>query len=1021
MEDRLHTKPVFSGTSTDLDRFVTGILNDLSLGELAYYAGQKYAAKPVVTEAGYTLPEAVQGGIDATAGVETDFPMPLHIGNSWDIKLAQKIGTVMGNERRGELEAVNPNTLIYSGNADLRPNALNGRYYEGYSEDPVLSGEMAAATGLGVAGDDPFYIKTQVGTKHFNVHYSEWDRRYVSKFVSARSMYEYYAKAFIKSFREGRMHGVMTAYGGVNGIPSAISPFLKLLEEYSGYHLFNVSDFNGDGNLLLGNGNGYDKTYATSAAQVAALLLKAKSYSNNHVESTVTPEDFVKAVENKLLGVDICDLREYVRPQIELWVRSGYFNLEDYPYASIAADGTPAEASCAQHQEIALEAAQDGIVLLKNENQVLPLSGTDSVVVTGMFADSKVKPKYSIASPDGVDLAGLTFLEGLRIIQPDAEKLSYAPELSGKRVILQDKASGKYWMKGSSNNVYAGADDKAAAAKFQVYDWGQDSFSFCDEQAQYFLGIEGGAAVMSPRDKAATPPCFTYEPAGDTDKYIRYGAIITDPAARVRSDLPYYKFYTTQGNFLQVDQETSAVVLGEAVTSGYERAPRYTETVIRRAGEGIESYTGKCNKALVFIGADPFIFASESTDRPRLAIGQDQINLVNKVADTFPGNTIVVVNSCYVIGIDEIKNNPDVAGIVFTSYGGQFEGMGLANILYGRKAPSGRLSFSWLKDLSSYPQLDENAGVDPRYTVEMQNADPAQTGMTYLYNNDSDLTYEFGYGLAYTEFRYDNFSYSLGEDHLEFTVDITNTGNIASSEVIQVYARSIESAYRTYVPKMQLAGFEKAACIKPGETRSVTVTVEKDSMSLWDVVANRFIFEAGRYEFMIGKSSKDILWRKTVAIEGDTIGTLDLAEKINVWSHAYGSCGTTAAEVSKHRTSEFAGNYYAVKSNAALSYVILPNVKFDGLSKLTIGVGLAEGEGSIAIYAGERTGEALCSFLIRPTGVHRYLLDGNSDLPVTELAYTEQTADILLKQSGTRDMYIVFHGTGLCIDYITAR
>lgn len=92
MDNKKQSNPVFSGGIAELDDFVTEILKNLSLSELAYYADQKYAAHPIETESGYRLPETAQGGLDATAGIDTDLPIPLHIGNSWDRELAKKTG-----------------------------------------------------------------------------------------------------------------------------------------------------------------------------------------------------------------------------------------------------------------------------------------------------------------------------------------------------------------------------------------------------------------------------------------------------------------------------------------------------------------------------------------------------------------------------------------------------------------------------------------------------------------------------------------------------------------------------------------------------------------------------------------------------------------------------------------------------------------------------------------------------------------------------------------------------------------
>jgi len=1018
---RIDTNPVFSGKPEDMDSFITEILENLTTDELAYYALQKYATEGKTTEYGYTLPPAVQGGADAVAGIDTDFPMPVHIANSWDKKLAKKVGGIIGDEQRGRVAAANPNTLIFTGLVDLRPNPLNGRYYEAFSEDPYLSAVLCDAVGNGVVGDDGFYIKTQVSTKHFNTYYSEWNRLHGSRSVSARSLYEYYLPAFFKPVENAHMNGVMTAYAGLNGVPNAVSPFLKLLEEKYPYHLLNVSDYNGDGNMLDGIGNGFDEAYAKTSEQVAALLIKAGSYSNNHAADTVTAADFVAAVNDGLFGVTVDDLREYVRPQFELWVRSGYFNQSSYPYASIASDGNPVDAGDKIHQNVALEAAEAGVVLLKNEGGVLPLAKDENILVTGMFADSQVKPFYAAATPSGIDNAGLTFIEGLKAVQGDGGNLTYAPELNSRRIILKESSTGAYLSVGEDNKVYANAQDGKDASLFQLYDWGQDAYSFCDSSAENFLSVDDeNNLVLAARDKTATPACFTYEEDGNEGRYIRYGAIITDPSTRVRSDIQYYEYYTTQGNFLKADISDAGIVLGDAVTAGYDGQAVFTETVQGEAGEGASDYTGTCSKAVVFVGADPYVYASEATDRPRIAIGEEQIALVNRVAEAFPGNTIVVISSVHTLGVDEIKNNPNVAGIVLTTYGGEFNALGLANIIYGETSPSGRLAGTWLKDITSLPKLAETEGIDPRYTIDMNDADLVQNKLTYLYNDPSNVTFEFGYGLSYTEFEYDQISYISDMVQLKVSVRVTNTGSRSGADVVQVYAGGESAAYGGYVPRKRLAGFVKTAVLEPAESETVAIEIDREALSRWDVVAGRYIVETGRYQLQVGRSSEHIIWEETVEVSGSSVAPLNLTEPRSVWEAAYAGEGVTAAEVSKQRTSQFNGGYYAVVSDETQSYVILPGVEWDNLNSFTVVAGLAEGSGQILLYAGDMNEEPVCTLDITATGSITYNLDGNAAIPVTELKYESFSADIVQMQTGKADLYMVFRGKGIAVDSVIA-
>ena len=138
----------------------------------------------------------------------------------------------------------------------------------------------------------------------------------------------------------------------------------------------------------------------------------------------------------------------------------------------------------------------------------------------------------------------------------------------------------------------------------------------------------------------------------------------------------------------------------------------------------------------------------------------------------FPGKTVVVVvKSDFPLNLAAIEENPDVAAILYESYAGQYDSWALIETLYGSNSPSGHLSATWYKTMDVLPRLCRREGIDDEYTVDMKNASPEETGLTYMYHCPQAVLYPFGYGLSYAQFAYSNICVKNGLKPL--AVDLT--------------------------------------------------------------------------------------------------------------------------------------------------------------------------------------------------------------------------------------------------------
>jgi len=1019
--------PVFSGNSEDLRSFVDMILADMTDEQLAYYCYPTFASEGVVTPSGYELPPSAVGGYDGVGGVYTDLPMPIHIGQSWDREIARKYGEVKGDERRGMKNLDDPNSLIFTPTTDIRVNPLWGRWYEGFGEDAYLITELSAEEGNGLAGDDPFYLKAQPAFKHYSSYCSEWDRLTGTCYVGSRYLYECHFDSALKILEKSRIVGVMTAFGAMNGIPYAFTPYIRLLQKDREYALFSYSDFIADYNTLVGMGNGYDDTYAKTPAQVAAMLMKARSFSNNDSNDKITQEDTLDALQAGLLGVTRNDLEEQVRPQVELWVRTGYFNKDEYPYRLLCKDFSPADASDETNQKKALDAAQGGIVLLKNENQALPLSPDASVLITGIFADMHIKPWTSISTPEGISHTGLTALQAMReIADQNGGAVVHGYELTGAMFRVKSTHTGNYISVNAEGRLYANTGNADEATIFQLYDWGQGGYSIIDPVSGTYLhhpfDEDTTDYTMVEIGEGIAPSIFTRETSEDGYGLSRWGAIPSIPFHTVVAPYQFYEFFNQYGNYLSIDG-SGKLVIGPAKGEALSSASYFEFEKVLSVGENAGSFAEDHDTVVAFLGSDSFVNASETTDRKNLDMGSEQMELISKLSESFE-KVIVVLNTNLPLGVEAIQNNPNVDAVLLTAYGGQYESYALAQALYGEINPSGKLTTSWLKDLSTLPVLRDQQGIDEQYTVYMKNADASHLGLTYQYNDPDDLIYEFGYGLSYTTFQYTDITIepqSQAADDIRVAVTVTNTGNRAGREVLQVYMYSKDSRYGEHVPKKQLVAFIKTSLLEAGASEQLTIAISPDSYRKWDVTTQAYIVEAGLYTIMLGNSSERIFHSEDIIVFGNELGTLDIRQARNVWDSCYASAGVTGFEVSKRRTADFEQGLIGILSEQPDSYAILPKVDLSGITRISISVAGIEDSNTIDVYSGSMDGPPLLSVTFNGSQPVSYYLDAAQEILVQEPGYDTVSGDIAYSVEAIQDLYLVFRQSGIRVDTLVGE
>ena len=354
----------------------------------------------------------------------TVFPQAIGLASTWDPALLKRVSTVASDEARarwnelgrGELQKAQYSDLLtfWSPTVNMARDPRWGRTPETYGEDPFLTGELGAAFVQGLQGDDPRYLKVVSTPKHFTANNEEHNRFECNALISEKQMREYYLPAFESCIRRGRATSIMTAYNAINGIPCTGNPWLlkKVLRDQWGFGGYVVSDCGAPDLLRSGHHYVQTKEEAATLALTSGLDLECGD--------DVFVEPLRKALaEGK---VPMADIDRAARNVLTARMRLGLFDDPSHnPYNRIP----PSVVGCAKHKELALQAAREAIVLLKNEGAMLPLKRERlrSLAVVGINAATCEFGDYS-----GVPVGEpVSILEGIRSLAGPEVEVKHVP------------------------------------------------------------------------------------------------------------------------------------------------------------------------------------------------------------------------------------------------------------------------------------------------------------------------------------------------------------------------------------------------------------------------------------------------------------------------------------------------------------------------------------------------------------------------------------------------------------------
>jgi beta-glucosidase len=756
--------------------------------------------------------------IDGPMGVRNDgpataFPGGIALAATWNTELAEQIGIEFGREARakGAHFLLAPGVNIYRA-------AINGRNFEYLGEDPFLAGQLAVSYIQGVQSQG-----VCATVKHFVANNSEFDRNNTDSIVDERTLREIYLPAFEAAIRDGRVGAIMDGYNLTNGAYMSQHSYLN--------NDVAKGEWGFDGVIM----SDWVSTYDTIGMANGGLDIEMP-YPTHFNREALMP-----ALESG--EVSLATLDDKVRRILRVAERFGWLDRDQLdpsiPRFNVAG------------QQAALQGAREGTVLLKNDNALLPLSGDTirTILVVGPNAHPAVVGGGGSSKTDPFN--SVSMLEGLAEIAGDTT------------TVLHDAGVPRF--ADLVRNTHFSIDQAGATAGMN---------------AEYFASddLSGDPVVtrVEPRPEIGLGPEFP--PGTASERWTGYYTVASDgtydvAVAAAGDRGGYYRVLINDEPVLDswtlnkaiVDYVTLDLAAGRhKVVLEHRGRPKWPgdrmQLAISRHGDRV-SATAKAMAAeadviVVAAGFDEST-ESEGADRSfRLPPGQDELIAAMLEANA---RTVVVMTSGGAVDMNGWIDA--VPALLQAWFPGQEGGTAIAEILFGVVNPSGRLPATFERRLDDNPAY---AFYYPRPgTLEIDYGEGIFVGYRGFDANDIEPLFPFGHGLSYTRFGYDKLSISpnnTSDGRVTVSFDLTNAGQRAGAEVAQVYVADTHSAVPR--PPKELKGFAKVH-LEPGETRRVSVHLDRRSFAYYDVAAADWQVTPGSFRVLVGSSSRDI------ALQGD--------------------------------------------------------------------------------------------------------------------------------------------------------
>lgn len=767
--------------------------------------GTGFETKPIER---LNIPELkmCDGPLGVRWGQATAFPYGILMAATWNQQLIFKLGSALANEVKAKGRHV-----ILGPCVNIARLPMDGRNFESFGEDPYLTSRIAVDYIKGVQKEN-----VAATIKHFAVNNQEHERMFVDVQVDERALNEIYFPAFKAAVEEANVLAFMSAYNKLNGSYCSENEYLlkkKLKDEWKFKGLV-MSDWGAVHSSIPTFNNGLD------------LEMPEGKYLNK--------DSLLDKILSGQLSQDVLD--DKIKRLLRVMFTIGLF--DDYNYDK-------SKLNCNEHQQLALEVAKEGIVLLKNQNNILPLNieqlksiavigPTSNIAITGGGGSSMVSPFYSISPLEALeqkigDKVKINFAQGIvlnGVISPIKSEFLFT-DIDGKINGLK----GEYF----TNQNLQGNPAKVVVDKIINFAWEWDS-SFEEFPSDHFSVRWTGYLKV---DKTNN---YTIDVSSDDGVrlYLDDNLVIDD----WNDHAELTNSYTTKleaGKFYKIKLEYyengGAAICRLGLRS--ENSNLFNDAIKAAKNSDI---------ALVFVGTN-YTYESEGFDRQNLLLPQNQDELIEKIAEVNP-RTIVVLSTGSPVLMNEWIDK--VPAVLETWFAGEQIGNAIADILLGETNPSGKLPITFpvrWEDCSAFDTYKREEGIS-KYS------DGKFVGYRHFEKNKIKPLFPFGFGLSYTRFEYSDIDLTkhilTENDSVTVSFKVKNVGDRKGKEVAQLYvSQSISSVERPFKELKRFAKFE----LNPGEEKEISFTIFPKDLMFYD---DGWKIEPGEFILMIGSSSQEI-------------------------------------------------------------------------------------------------------------------------------------------------------------------
>ncbi|MBR1379639.1 MAG: glycoside hydrolase family 3 C-terminal domain-containing protein [Bacteroidaceae bacterium] len=787
----------------------------------------------------------------ANMGNVTNFPEPIGMAASFNPDMVYRVFDATSTEARAHW-----NQLMQSGGDVTRFHSLSfwtpnvnifrdprwGRGQETYGEDPYLTGVMGSSVVRGLQGpEDSKYRKTWACAKHYAVHSGpEWSRHTANLVnVSPRDLYETYLPAFKTLVEDAKVREVMCAYQRLDDEPCCSSGRLlqDILRDEWGFQYLVVSDCSAVSDIHQTHHTASDATHSAARAALAGTDVECgydyayRSLPDAVRRGLIKEKDVDTHVIRLLEGR--FDLGEMDDPSLVEWSKIPASVLE-----------------CKEHTDLALEMARQTMTLLRNEGNALPLSTKEKIAVIGPNADNR---PMMWGNYNGTPTRTVTILEGLKAMGKVAKYLPGC-DLTDDKIVTpvfdQLSFEGRRGIKGTfwnntrregnpvTTEYYTAPFAKTTAGNYQF----APGVNLTDFSAQY-------QTVLRPRQSGEVvvnvESVSNFEVYINGERKVRQSTWRTTPT-RTPIQVEAGKEYNIEIRFSHIHTYGANM----KVNIGIESVINYQDIIDQLQGINTVVFVGGIAPSLEGEEMPVSIDGFKGGDRTHIELPAVQRNFLKALKAA--GKKVVFVN-CSGSAIAFQPETDSCDAILQAWYPGMKGGQAVAEVLYGKYNPSGKLPVTFYRSSAQLGDFED-------YSMD---------GRTYRYMKTDSPLYPFGFGLSYTTF--DIGSAKLSEQVLDLNkmravnldIPVINTGSRDGAEVVQVYVRNPQDPDG---PLMQLRAFQRIE-LKAGEKGNVHMHLNKKTFEWFDEATNTVITKAGQYELLYGNSSApEALKKLTITI-----------------------------------------------------------------------------------------------------------------------------------------------------------